>query len=440
MAIKGAEVNLLERIEKGEITRELKQVAVKEGVTPEQLADLIRRGEAVIPHNLNRELKQPVGIGKGLATKVNANIGSSQEFSSLQDELLKLEKALEAKTDTVMDLSTGGNVKLIRRGILAKSTVPVGTVPIYEVALRALDEKGSIVEMEAEDMFTVVEEQAQEGVDFMTIHAGVNLKTLEALKKQDRLTGVVSRGGTFTLAFMLHHERENPFYENFERLLTILKKHDVTLSLGDGFRPGSIADATDIPQIGELIVLSELVKEARKAKVQVMVEGPGHIPLNQIEENIKLQKSLCQGAPFYVLGPLVTDIAPGYDHIVSAIGGALAAYYGADFLCYVTPREHLGLPTPDDVREGVIVARIAAHAADLAKGLKQAHQWDHQMSKARRELNWQKQIELSLDPTKASEFWRERRVKDEAGCSMCGDFCALKIVNELLKLPTPKEC
>lgn len=433
-------MNLLERIEKGEITRELKQVAVKEGVTPEQLADLIRRGEAVIPHNLNRELKQPVGIGKGLATKVNANIGSSQEFSSLQDELLKLEKALEAKTDTVMDLSTGGNVKLIRRGILAKSTVPVGTVPIYEVALRALDEKGSIVEMEAEDMFTVVEEQAQEGVDFMTIHAGVNLKTLEALKKQDRLTGVVSRGGTFTLAFMLHHERENPFYENFERLLTILKKHDVTLSLGDGFRPGSIADATDIPQIGELIVLSELVKEARKAKVQVMVEGPGHIPLNQIEENIKLQKSLCQGAPFYVLGPLVTDIAPGYDHIVSAIGGALAAYYGADFLCYVTPREHLGLPTPDDVREGVIVARIAAHAADLAKGLKQAHQWDHQMSKARRELNWQKQIELSLDPTKASEFWRERRVKDEAGCSMCGDFCALKIVNELLKLPTPKEC
>lgn len=433
-------MNLLEKIEKGEITQELNQVAEKENLRPEKLADLIIKGEAVIPRNLNRFLKQPVGIGKGLTTKVNANIGSSQAFSSFQDELLKLNKALEAGTDTIMDLSTGGDVRKIRREILANSPVPVGTVPIYEIALRALDEKGSIVEMEVEDMFTVVEEQAQEGIDFMTIHAGVNLKTLEVLKKQNRLTGVVSRGGTFTLAWMLHHEKENPFYEKFERLLAILKKHDVTLSLGDGFRPGSIADSTDAPQIEELIVLSELVEEARKAKIQVMVEGPGHIPLNQIEENVKLEKSICRGAPFYVLGPLVTDIAPGYDHIVSAIGGALAAYYGADFLCYVTPREHLGLPTPEDVREGVIAARIAAHAADLAKELKQAYHWDYQMSLARRELNWQKQIELSLDFAKSNKLWQERRSKDEAGCSMCGDFCALRIVNELLNLPTFKEC
>ncbi len=433
-------MNLLEKIEKGELTDEVKRVAKEEGLNPVELAELLKSGEAIIPSNLNRQLEQPVGIGKGLRTKVNANIGSSQEFLSLQDELLKLKKALEAKTDTVMDLSTGGDFKKIRRAILANSPVPVGTVPIYEAALKALEERGSIVEMSAEDMFAVVEEQAQEGVDFMTIHAGVNLKTLEVLKKHQRLMGVVSRGGTFTLAWMLHHEKENPFYEEFDRLLNILKKYDVTLSLGDGFRPGSIVDSTDAPQIEELIVLSELVEKARKAKVQVMVEGPGHVPLNQIEENVKLQKSLSRGAPFYVLGPLVTDVAPGYDHIVSAIGGALAAYYGADFLCYVTPREHLGLPTPEDVREGVMAARIAAHAADLAKGLKQAHHWDYQMSLARRELNWQKQLELSIDSTKSSELWQERRVKDEAGCSMCGEFCALKIVNELLKLSTPKEC
>jgi len=421
----------LKEARKGNITPALKKIAEEERLPVETLLQLVSQGKVVIPYNSRHSLHQPVGIGYKLRTKVNVNIGTSVDFPQIENEIKKVEVSLKYGTDTLMDLSTGGDIKKIRRTILNKAPIPLGTVPVYQAALKAIEERGSIVDMKEDDLFLVIEAQAQEGVDFMTVHAGLTSRGIERLKNQGRVADVVSRGGAFHLAWMLHNQKENPLYTHFDRLLEIASKYDVTLSLGDGLRPGSILDATDRPQIEELLTLGELVKRAWTQNVQVMVEGPGHIPLDQIEMNIKLQKRLCGQAPFYVLGPLVTDIAPGYDHIVSAIGGAIAAAAGADFLCYVTPAEHLGLPSVDDVREGLIASKIAAHAADIVKGVKGAVDKDYKISEARKNLDWAKQLKLAIDPYKFKDT-REKRKSKSTACSMCGDFCALRIVSEFL--------
>ncbi|MFB0565323.1 MAG: phosphomethylpyrimidine synthase ThiC [Candidatus Aminicenantaceae bacterium] len=424
----------IEQAKKGSITPSLRKVAEEEDFAVETLLDLVAQGKIVIPHNPHHNSINPVGIGQKLRTKVNVNIGTSMDFYEEAEELKKVKISLKYKTDTLMDLSTGGDIKKIRRMILDKAPIPLGTVPVYQAAIEAIEKRGSIVDITEDDLFSVIEAQAEEGVDFMTVHAGLTMKAIERLKNQGRVADIVSRGGAFHLAWMLHNQQENLLYANFDRLLEIAYKYDITLSLGDGLRPGSILDATDRPQIEELLTLGELVKRAWEMNVQVMVEGPGHIPLDQVEMNIKLQKRVCHEAPFYVLGPLVTDIAPGYDHIVSAIGGALAAAAGADFLCYVTPSEHLGLPSLDDVREGLIASKIAAHAADIVKGVKGALKRDLDISEARKKLNWSEQQKLALDPNKFKEIRDKRRTKS-AACSMCGDFCALRIVSEFLGSP-----
>lgn len=424
-------MSLIELLKQGIVPKHVEKVSVDEGVELEKLVSDIVSGYVVIPKNANHNLEKPCGIGRNLKVKVNANIGTSAEYPSVEDEIKKLEVAVKAGADTVMDLSTGGDLKAVRSALLKRSPIPVGTVPIYEAAVRSIERNGSIVEMKAEDMLDVIKEQAEEGVDFMTIHAGISLKTIEILQKKKRILGVVSRGGSFLVAWMIHNEQENPLLERFDDVLEILKKHDVTLSLGDGLRPGCLADATDEAQLDELFRLGELVRRAREAGVQTMVEGPGHVPLNEIEANVKLEKKICDGAPFYVLGPLPTDSAPGYDHIVSAIGGALAAYYGADFLCYVTPREHLGLPTAEDVYEGVVAAKIAAHIADIARGNKKAFLHDVEMAKARASLDWKKQANLSLAPKKTESMLKERS-QGEGACSMCGPYCAIEIVKKHL--------
>ncbi len=421
----------IEEARKGNITPALKKVSEEERFTPEDLLELVAQGKVVIPLNPNHSPIHAVGIGQKLKTKVNVNIGTSQDFPQEENELKKVEIALKYATDTLMDLSTGGNVTAIRKMILDKARIPLGTVPVYQAAIEAIEQRGSIVEMKEDDLFSVIEAQAREGVDFMTVHAGLTSKAIDRLKKQGRVADIVSRGGAFHLAWMLHNQKENPLYEHFDRLLEIAHKHDITLSLGDGLRPGSIVDATDRPQIEELLTLGELVNKAWEKNVQVMVEGPGHIPLDQVEMNIKLQKRVCHEAPFYVLGPLVTDIAAGYDHIVSAIGGAIAAAAGADFLCYVTPSEHLGLPSMDDVREGLIASKIAAHAADIVKGVKGALDRDFQISEARKKLDWGKQQKIALDPYKFKDIRKKRKSKSKA-CSMCGEFCAMQIVSEFL--------
>ncbi len=421
----------IEKARQGVLSTALKKVAAAEGVPAEALAGLVARGLAVIPFNPNHSPARPAGIGRGLRTKVNVNLGTSRDYPLLADELRKVKVCLDHGADALMDLSTGGDLPKIRRAILRRAPLPLGTVPIYQAAVKAIDGRGSIVDMTEDDLFEAIESQAREGVDFMTVHCGLNLKAVERLRKQGRVADVVSRGGAFHLAWMLHNGKENPFYARFDRLLETARRHDITLSLGDGLRPGSILDATDRPQIEELLTLGELVKRAWAAGVQVMVEGPGHVPLDQVEMNMRLQKRVCEGAPFYVLGPLVTDIAPGYDHIVSAIGGALAAAAGADFLCYVTPAEHLGLPTADDVREGLIASKIAAHAADIVKGVPGALRRDLEMSRARKALDWETQRKLAIDPARFAAVRRRRRSKS-AACSMCGDFCAMRIVSEFL--------
>lgn len=421
----------IEQARKGNAAPAMEKVAAEESRTVEKIMELVSSGRVVIPHNPNHGDIHPVGIGESLRTKVNTNIGTSEDFPEVESELQKTDVALRYKTDTIMDLSTGGDISGIRRMILERARIPLGTVPLYQVAIEAIRKRGSVVEMTEEDIFSVIEQQAREGVDFMTVHAGLTSKAIGRLQNQGRIADIVSRGGAFHLAWILHNEKENPLYARYDRLLDIARKYDVTLSLGDGLRPGAINDATDRPQIEELLTLGELVKEAWEAGVQVMVEGPGHVPLDQIEMNMRLEKRVCQGAPFYVLGPLVTDIAPGYDHIVSAIGGALAASTGADFLCYVTPSEHLGLPSPDDVREGVIASRIAAHAADIVKGVPGAMEMDRQLSIARKNLDWETQRNLVIDPDKFDRVRKKRQSKSEA-CSMCGDFCALRLVSDFL--------
>ena len=424
-------MTLIERVRQGTTTPEVEHVARTEGVALEHVVSGLLDGTIVIPANpLHTQLK-PAGFGKGLRTKVNANLGTSSDSCDVEMELRKLTTAIECGADAVMDLSTGGDITATRRRLLAASTVTFGTVPIYQAGIKAIDERGSIVDMTADDMFASVESHARDGVDFMTIHCGVTQQTIERLSAQGRLTNIVSRGGAFLTGWILHNQRENPFFEQYDRLLDMAREFGFALSLGDGLRPGSLSDASDRAQFQELIVLGELVQRARAADVQVFIEGPGHVPIDQIVANVQMEKTLCQGAPFYVLGPLVTDIGAGYDHITGAIGGAMAAAAGADFLCYVTPSEHLGLPDEGDVRDGVIASRIAAHAADIAKGVSGAREWDDRMSAARKRLDWAAQAELALVP----ELARTRHLKtpsEDQACSMCGKYCAMAIVEQFL--------
>lgn len=422
----------LERARQGEITPEMRWVAEMENLDPEILRQRVAEGTVVIPTNKNRSLRRPCGIGQGLRTKVNANLGTSDACPDIPRELRKLQRAIEAGADTVMDLSTGGDIRECRQEILHHSQVPVGTVPLYQVAVEARVRNGSIVAFTPQDLFRVIEEQAMDGVDFITVHCGVTQETVERLRQEGRIVDIVSRGGAFMVAWMFHHQKENPLYAEYDRLLEIARRYDVTLSLGDGLRPGSLVDATDRAQIQELIILGELVDRARKAGVQVMVEGPGHVPLGDIETNVHLPKRLCHDAPFYVLGPVVTDVAAGYDHIAAAIGGALAAASGADFLCSVTPAEHLGLPDEDDIEDGVVATRIAAHVGDLAKGIVGAWEWDKNMAEARKILDWEKQIALALHPGRAKLYRLERDSSTLRTCSMCGHFCAMQVVGEYL--------
>lgn len=417
------------------VTREMETIARDEGVSLEWLREKISFGRIVILANRNHRGVKPVGIGEGLRIKVNTNLGTSSDHIDLDEELTKLKVSIESGTDTVMDLSTGGNIDAIRKEILHYSPVPVGTVPIYEAAIEAAKKKKALAKMRVEDLFEVIERQAEEGVDFMTVHCGVTRSSVERLRRDRRLMGVVSRGGSFLVEWMIYNDQENPLYEHYDRLLEIAKKFDVTLSLGDGLRPGCLADATDRPQVEETIILGELTERAWAQGVQVIIEGPGHVPLDQIEANVLLEKRLCKGAPFYVLGPLVTDISPGYDHITCAIGGAIAGKAGADFLCYVTPSEHLKFPTVEDVREGVIATRIAGHAADIARGNKKAIQKDIEMAKARKAFDWERQIELSIDREKARRYHEEGKSSEKDVCTMCGEFCAIKRVKDFFEIP-----
>jgi len=422
----------IELAKKGIITDEVKLVASDEGLTPEQLSGDIASGVSVIPININHKIK-PMGIGKNMRTKINANIGTSKDRISVDDEMEKLKVLVKYGADAVMDLSTGGPIKELRKTMLTKSPVAVGTVPIYEAAVHAAEKKGAIAKMTADDLFKVIEEHAGEGVDFITVHSGLTMRAVERLKKEGRILDIVSRGGSFLLEWMIYNQKENPLYEQFDRLLEIAYKYDMTLSLGDGMRPGCLADATDRTQIEELLTLGELRDLAVERNIQVIIEGPGHVPLNQVELNVRLEKEICKGAPFYVLGPLVTDIGMGYDHITAAIGGAAAGAAGADFLCYVTPSEHIRLPAIEDVKEGVIVSKLAAHAADIAKGIKGAMEKDIQMAKCRKALDWNGQIALSLNPEKVKAWRAEIPPTESEVCSMCGEFCAMRTVERALK-------
>jgi phosphomethylpyrimidine synthase len=420
----------LEKARADVITPEMETVAKKEQVEATWLRDQVAKGRVVIPANARHERLVPCGIGEGLLIKINANIGTSSDHVNLEEELEKLRVSIVAGADTVMDLSTGGDIDASRRAILEESTIPVGTVPIYQAVVETVEETGGLINLTVDKIFEVIEKQAEDGVDFITVHCGLTRAALEMLRTQKRVTDIVSRGGAFLTTWMLHHDRENPLYEHYDRLLAIAKKHDVTLSLGDGLRPGCLADATDRAQIHELMTLGELTQRAWSEDVQVMIEGPGHVPLDQIEANVILQKKLCHHAPFYVLGPLVTDIAAGYDHVACAIGGALAGKAGADFLCYVTPAEHLCLPSVEDVREGVVVTKIAAHAADIARGHKMAMERDRQMSMARKRLDWETQMKLVIDPEKASRYRAQSPPAEDDVCTMCGKYCAIKQVRE----------
>jgi phosphomethylpyrimidine synthase len=411
----------------GNASEEIKRVAREEGIEVERLLRHVARGRAVILKNADREDSKPVGVGEGLRVKVNANIGTSPDHVVVEEELEKGRVALEYGADTLMDLSTGGDLNGIRRQILTLP-VPLGTVPVYQVMAESM---GKVVRITGDDILRAVEEHAKQGVDFVTIHAGVTRESIERLRRNGRTTGIVSRGGSFLAHWMEANEAENPIYENFDHILDTARKYDVTLSLGDALRPGCIDDSTDRAQMQELLILGELVERARRHGVQCMVEGPGHLKMDEIQANVLMEKKLCKGAPFYVLGPLVTDIAPGYDHITGAIGGAIAAMHGADFLCYVTPAEHLALPSVEDVRLGVIASKIAAHAADLTRAIDVGR--DEEMAKARAELNWAEQFRLCLDPVRAREFRKHRPPKTHEACTMCGEFCAMKLVKEFRK-------
>lgn len=414
----------VEKARAGETSPALQEVAQFEGIDPEELRVLVADGRAVITGYARADCRV-VGIGEGLSTKVNANIGTSPDHDDPGIELQKLDTAIDAGADALMDLSTGGDIDAIRRSILERCTVPLGTVPVYQSVVEVSKRGGEIADCTKDDFLGVVERQAKDGVDFMTIHCGLVRRLAKEVAKS-RTAGVVSRGGCFLLQWIMKNQMENPYYEYYDELLEIAHQYDFALSLGDGLRPGAIADSTDRPQIGELLVIGELVDRARKAGVSVFVEGPGHVPIHEIPSNMILQKKVCGGAPFYVLGPLVTDIAPGYDHITAAIGGAVAAWHGADFLCYVTPAEHLRLPTVSDVRDGVIGTRIAAHAGDIAKGVRGASDWDRKISRARAQLDWDTALDSSIDPAKAREMFDASPAGSEDLCTMCGEFCAIR--------------
>jgi phosphomethylpyrimidine synthase len=422
----------IEMTKKGIATEEIREAALSEGIAPEKLAEDIAAGVSVIPRNTIHPIK-PIAIGRGLTTKINANIGTSKDRVSFDDEMEKLDILVKYGADAVMDLSTGGAIKDLRRLLLKKSPIAVGTVPIYEAAIYAAETYGTIAKMTPDDLFRVIEEHAKEGVDFVTVHSGLTRKAVERLKDEGRVLDIVSRGGSFLLEWMVYNDKENPLYEHYDRLLEIAGKYDLTLSLGDGLRPGCLADATDRSQMEELLTIGELRDRALEEGIQVIVEGPGHVPLNQVELNIRIQKEICKGAPFYVLGPLVTDVAMGYDHIAAAIGGAIAGAAGADFLCYVTPAEHIRLPDIEDVKEGVIASKIAAHAADIAKGIPAALERDRKMARCRKNLDWNGQIALSFDPEKIRKWRAEVPPSEQDVCSMCGEFCAIRTVERALK-------
>ena len=421
----------------GKTTEEMEAVAKIEQMDVEFIRRGIAKGRIIIPKSNKRNIDKSMGIGEGLLVKINANVGSSKRVCDIPGELEKAKIAVKYGADTVMDLSTGvteADVINIRKSILDEIKVPIGTVPIYQSALRALEKKDAIINFDEDDLFNVIEEQAKEGVDFFTIHVGITKEIVNYLKDHPRTMGVVSRGGTFLAAWILENDQENPFNKRYDYLLEMAKEYDFTLSLGDGCRPGCIFDSTDYAQIQELLEISKLVKRAWAQDVQVMVEGPGHIPANEIERNIKIMKSVCEGAPFYVLGPLVTDIAPGYDHLVGAIGGVIAGLAGADYLCYVTPSEHLALPNLEEVKRGTIASKIAAHAVNIAKYGKRASDWDYKMDIARKNLDWEGMIKHSIDPDLAREVhYRDGASVDEDVCSMCGEFCAIKILKDALE-------
>ena len=406
----------MDAAKKGIITEAMKIVAIKEGKSVEEIRALVAEGKVAIPANKNHKTLSPEGVGQGLRTKINVNLGISKDCCDCEKELDKVRTALEMKAEAIMDLSNYGKTAEMRKTIVEMSTAMLGTVPIYD-ALGYYDK--DLKDLTAKEFLDVVEKHGQDGVDFVTIHAGLNREAVETVKRNKRLTNVVSRGGSLLFAWMELNNAENPFFEYYDDLLDICAKYDITLSLGDALRPGSINDASDASQIKELITLGELTKRAWEKNVQVIIEGPGHMAINEIEANMVMQKRLCHGAPFYVLGPLVTDVAPGYDHITSAIGGAIAATYGADFLCYVTPAEHLRLPNLEDMKEGIIASKIAAHAADIAKGVKGARNWDNEMSQARADINWEKMFDLAIDPEKARRYRAESKPHDEESCSMC---------------------
>ena len=414
---------------KGILTKELLAVAKKEQMEPEKLVKLVAAGQVVIPANKCHTCLDPNGIGSALRTKINVNLGTSRDLNDLDMELQKVNDAVAMGAESIMDLSSFGDTQKFRRKLTAECPAIIGTVPIYDAVVYY---HKPLREITSEEWLQIAEMHAKDGVDFLTIHVGINKNTAERFKKMKRLTNIVSRGGSIIFAWMEMTGQENPFYEHFDRLLDICQEYDVTLSLGDACRPGCLEDATDFSQLEELLTLGELTRRAWEKNVQVMIEGPGHMPLDQIAANMKIQQSVCKGAPFYVLGPLVTDVAPGYDHITAAIGGAIAASAGASFLCYVTPAEHLRLPNRDDVKEGIIASRIAAHAADIAKGIPGAKEWDRKMAQARARLDWEEQFSLAIDPEKARRYRAESKPEKEDTCSMCGNFCAVKNMNRIL--------
>lgn len=415
---------------KGIITEELKKVATYENMDVQELLDLVGTGKVVIPANKNHKSLKPYGIGKKLKTKINVNLGTSKDCLDTSIEMEKVMNAVNLGAEAIMDLSSFGDTQTFRRKLIDECPAMIGTVPIYDAVVYY---NKPLKKITAKEWLDIVRMHAEDGVDFLTLHCGVNKHTAERFKKSNRLTNIVSRGGSIIFAWMELTGNENPFYEYYDEILNICEKHDVTISLGDACRPGSIADAGDVSQIEELVTLGELTSRAWEKNVQVMIEGPGHMPLNQIKANMEIEETVCKGAPFYVLGPLVTDVAPGYDNITAAIGGAIAATYGASFLCYVTPAEHLRLPTVEDVKEGIIASKIAAHAADIAKGVKGATDWDNEMSKARRDLDWEKMFDLAIDSEKARRYRTESKPENEDTCTMCGKMCAVRNINKILK-------
>ena len=419
----------MDAAKQGIVTEEMKKVAAKENIAVEELVKLIAKGQVIIPANKNHKCLDPNGIGDRLRTKINVNLGTSRDCMDLDMEMEKVNAAVELGAEAIMDLSSFGDTQKFRRKLTAECPATIGTVPIYDAVVYY---HKALKDITTQEWLDIVKMHAEDGVDFMTIHCGINKATAKRFRDNKRLMNIVSRGGSIIYAWMEMTGNENPFYEHYDEILDICREYDVTMSLGDACRPGCLEDASDISQIEELITLGELTRRAWEKDVQVMIEGPGHMPINQIQANMEIQKTICKGAPFYVLGPLVTDIAPGYDHITAAIGGAMAATYGASFLCYVTPAEHLRLPDLDDVKEGIIASRIAAHAADIAKGVPGAIDWDHKMDVARKKLDWEEMFKLAIDPDKARRYRESSKPEKEDTCSMCGNFCAVKNMNRIL--------